>query len=181
MLHKNKKIKLLSKKGFVVGFFVMLLALVSISITRIGGVQQAKTSKDSEVINSTPPTEEEKKSGDEAKTKIIENQPKTQTATNGQKSITPTITYAGQYGDQIEVGAYVNTIFEDGGICTLALSNGSASQIVSVDAVKNTSAVDCPVMIIKRSLLSPGKWEATVTYKSNSASGISEKKAFEIR
>lgn len=182
MLVKNKKNSLIKNKKIGIFILILLVALVAYIFWHIHNTDKINSSDSSpeNTVNLAPPTDEEKKSGDEAKTKIPEGQANTSTST-GQKTVVPIITYAGQYGDQAEVGAFVSTIFEEGGTCTLTLANGATSKTTSVNAVRNANSVDCPVMAIKRSSLTPGKWEATVSYKSNSATGSSEKRAFEVR
>ena len=141
--------------------------------------------KGSDIVNLNGPTDKEKKSGDGAKDKIIEdekarNQPTSPTS-NGKKSITPTLTYAQQYDQQVEVGAYISSIFEDGGVCKLTLTKGTAAQTTQVDAVKGASSVDCPVMVISRSKLEAGSWQASVAYTSSSSGGSSLSRTVEVK
>jgi hypothetical protein len=141
--------------------------------------------KGADMVNLNGPTDEEKKSGDGAKDKIIENekarnQPNTPTS-NGKKLITPTLTYAQQYGQQVEVGAYISSVFEDGGVCKLTFTKDTITQTAQVDAVKGASSVDCPVMVISRSKLEAGSWQASVTYTSSSSEGSSLSRNVEVK
>lgn len=142
------------------------------------------TVKPDGLVNLNPPTDEEKAAGDQAKESALEQEKKrneTQPQTSsGKIAVKPIITYAGQYDDGIEVGGYVSGIFETGGTCTLDLQLGSQKKSVTVNAQRNANAVDCPVMIISRGALSAGKWQATITYESPSATGTSEIKNVEV-
>lgn len=110
---------------------------------------------------------------------ITTNQPP-QPAGN-KKSAKPSITYAGQYDTSVEVGAYVPGVFEDGGSCTLTLQRGDKKFTAVVNAVKNVSSVDCPVMSVPRSSLDGGEWQATVAYSSNSSEGTSDPRPVGVR
>lgn len=189
MLFKNKNRRSPSKK------IIIILAIILIGIAAAGSYfainhnkSDSKNNNNPEpAVNLNPPTEDEQKAADTVKEKVIEqqktesSQPPQTNSPNTVKPVKPQITYAGQYGDQIEVGGYVSGIFEDGGTCTLTLVGNNATRSATVTSSKGANSVDCPVMAIKRSELSPGKWTATVTYKSNTASGTSDARAFEVR
>jgi hypothetical protein len=134
-------------------------------------------------INFAPPTEQEKQEAEEHKKEVekqieIENQPQP----GGKKAVTPAISYAGQYGDVIEVSSFVPGIFEDGGTCTVKLTQGSSVITRDVTGVKDATTTRCPVASVPRSELpSGGTWQATVTYSSNSAEGTSGASSFEVQ
>lgn len=131
--------------------------------------------------NYSPPTVEEQKAGDEKKTEIDpknETPPDIPPANTAEAHVI--ITFADLYQDNVEVGARVANVFEDGGSCKLTLKSGSAEQTVTVAAVKNVSSTDCPTMSIAKSKLSPGAWTATVTYTSSSHTGTSEPKTITV-
>ncbi len=145
----------------------------------------ATKSKPESIINLNGPTEQEKASGDAAKTAVLDQEQKRNstptTTTNGKRSVTPSITYAGQYGQQIEVGGFVSGVFEDGGTCTLTLQKGSGKQTTQVTGVKGASSVDCPVMAIPLSSLSKGTWVAVVSYSSSTSTGQSAERNIEVQ
>lgn len=137
------------------------------------------------LVNYSPPTDREKQSGDSVKESVLQdearrNQSPTQT-TDGRRSVTPVISYAGVYGNSVEVGAYVSGIFEDGGTCTLTLKKDSEQKTVSITSEKNANSVDCPVMSISKNSLSVGSWDASVFYGSKAASGTSHIKTIEVK
>lgn len=185
------KIKKQSKKGF------MLIILIITALLAAGIVFYAKNKKSNSVlitdrtpdnaeqINFGPPTEDERQSGDTIKPSVLEdedqrNETPSQTP-SGKKSVAPTITYAEQYGQNVEVGAYVAGIFEDGGVCTLSLTKDNQTKSVSVNSVKGASSVDCPVMSINVNDLTKGLWQALVTYSSETSEGASQSRAIEVK
>ena len=163
-----------------------ILLLVVVLVVACSGciyLLSTRNDTDSGTVNLNPPTPEESSAGNSAKKAAVEQQrvEENQQTSPGKKEVTPLITYAGQYGSQIEVGAYVSTIFEDGGTCTLTLERSSVTKITTVSGVKNVNSVDCPTMSIERSQLSAGQWKAIVSYSSTSSQGTSEPKYFEVR
>lgn len=163
-----------------------LLALPILILGAGGYIVYARDNKPKvEVPAQTQPAQAENQSEGKDKEDLlqrqeaIENQPPSETT--GKKTIKPTITYAGQFGSAIEIGAYVPGVFEDGGTCTLTMEKNGQKAVVSVQAVKNVSAVDCPVMAISRSSVGAGIWQAVVNYDSPSAQGASDKREVEVK
>lgn len=186
MFAKIKK-RSLNKKILLIAVLVLAIAAgagaYALSRSDSGSETKNTTAKEGKT-NFAPPTAEEEKAGDDIKSEIVNEQQNqaSQPSTGGKKAVVPTVTYAGQYGNQIEVGAYVSNLFEDGGTCTLELKKDGVTKSVSVQGVKNVNSVDCPVMAIDRSQLpSSGKWQAVVSYSSASSEGSSEIKYFEVR
>lgn len=186
------KIKKQSKKIILFGAVaVVLAAITGASIVAILQNQRndvskpaSDTSEQKDTINLDPPTKEDVKRVDDNKQSIIDREQQQATpppTSTGKKTVIPTITYAGQYGQAIEVGAYVTGIFEEGGSCTATFSKGSISFSKSVAAVRSANAVDCPVMSANASEFSQkGSWSVTVTYSSPTATGVSEAKTVEV-
>ena len=140
----------------------------------------------SDGINFNPPTDEEKQRADENKQRIQEREDainEAQRADNGEKqNVTPAFSYIGKYGTQIEVGSYVPGIYEEGGTCTAKFSRNAETFSRSVQAVKNVSSVDCPVIAVPvSSFPSMGIWSVTVSYNSTNASGESETRTVEVK
>ncbi len=162
---------------------ITIILIAALIIAGGAGYYVYKRTNDSQIqnpgqfINLNPPTEEEKASGDKKKPEIIEQENKRNNTENNQaskKAVTPSITYAGQFGSTIEIGAYVGGIFEDGGTCTLTISKDGQTKIAEVAAVKNANSVDCPTMAIPRGSLVDGTWQVTVMYVSANYEGKSE-------
>lgn len=175
---------------------ILFIALLVLILT-IGGFIYFRNSQDNRsqgtndisrpeaLVNLNPPTEQERQSGDAAKPKILQQEQArsngSQATSSGKKSVTPTITYADQYGQQIEVGGFVSGIFEDGGTCTLELQKEGRKVSVKVNSIKGANSVDCPVMSISRTSLEAGQWQASITYSSTNAVGQSQARAIEVK
>ena len=185
------KIKKVSKIKYLVLFCAVLIiaGLVILYYTNDRGnnlEQPTPTSGQTEKINLSPPTTEDTKGVEANKEKNISrdeqinNQPIQEPGTK--KTVKPTITYSGQYGNLIEVGGYVSDVFEDGGVCTATFARESTSFSKSVTSVKNINSVDCPVMSAQKSEFNQiGKWYVTVSYDSSTASGKSDVREIEVK
>ena len=169
----------------------IIITTVVFALILLGGFiyskNQAKSSnpdtKSSDYINTNPPTDEEKASGDAIKPTIVKKESDRNNTTSnqsGKTKVVPTITYAEQYDKQVEVGSYVNGVFEDGGSCTLSLTSGSKSATAVVYGIKGSNNVNCPVLSVPVASLSNGTWIATVTYSSSSAEGSSVSRNIEV-
>jgi len=130
-------------------------------------------------INLEPATPEEKQAAEDRKDEIA-NEQQSQNTPAGAK-VTPIITYAGQYGSNIEVSAYVPGIIENGGTCTLTAQKGSSKLTKTVAGVDNAQNTSCPTFIVSRmEFSSTGTWTVTVSYSSTDYSGTSASKALEV-
>ncbi len=99
-----------------------------------------------------------------------------------ERSVTPSITYAGQYGDFVEIGAYVDGIFENNGTCTATLQKDGVILTKTVTAEKNVRSMDCPVMKFSKSeFTTNGLWTAKVAYSSETAKGTSQERQIEVK
>jgi hypothetical protein len=137
-------------------------------------------------INFDPATKEDNKRAEDNKDRIIENENQlanqsNSSGTDSKKVVKPTITYAGKFDNQVQVGAYVSGVFEDGGECTAEFTQGNLKFAKKVTAVKNVNSVDCPEMAANSSeFTNKGQWTVTVTYSSATASGTSEAKQLKV-
>lgn len=178
------KIKRISKKIVIAA--VLLIVIIALgtyfllhkqknSEQPAGNTDQAQQEPP---INFSPPTAEDVQRADENKERIIKDEQSKATnpsAPAGAKAVKPTITYAGQYGNQAEVGAYVSGIFEDGGTCQAIFQKGSQKFTKQVTAVRGANSVDCPVMSAAISeFKEKGSWTVSVSYSSANASGQSD-------
>lgn len=185
---KNKNV---SKKIILVALAVILVIAFGVYylLDRKNNSEQAVENpgqnQQQEDINFNPPTPEDAQRAEENKEQIIQGQQNTpvgQTTPDGKKSVKPTITYAGQYGDQVEVGAYVSGVLEDFGVCKAIFQKGSEAMTVQVEAVRGASSMDCPVMGVPvNELKQKGTWSVTVSYSSTSASGVSDSRQLEVK
>lgn len=177
---KNKKIIIL-----VPLISLLLVAATALVFKNINSSSSPKPPKDiAPQMNLNAATEEEKDQADQNKQRIlerdesIENKPQN----NSVKSVSPIITYAGQFGQAIEVGGYVPGIFEEGGVCKATFTLNTSTFTKSVGAVRNASSVDCPTISVGTSEFSQkGSWSVILAYSSNSASGSSALATVEVK
>lgn len=189
----NKKRLPLQKTALIGLASVLLVAgLVFLGYTILSNKDDSSlssspdSSEDAEdIINLDPPTAEDIQRAEDNKDRIVEREnatPPTTPPANGKKNVTPVITYAGQYGAVVEVGGYTDGVFESSATCTATFTKSSHSLVKTVNAVQNTNAMDCPVMLANTSeFVEKGTWSVTISYNSATASGISASKQFEVK
>jgi cytoskeletal protein RodZ len=78
------------------------------------------------------------------------------------------ITYAGfdATSGGVIVGSVVTGLIEDGGTCSVVLSQGQRSAHAESAATADASSTSCGQMLVPESALNPGSWTATVSYAS---------------
>lgn len=131
----------------------------------------------SEGVNYGPPTEEEQNAGDEQKERIIE-----QEAQRSQPAETANVVIAdaNQYGNQIEVRAFVTNAIKTG-TCTFTFSKGDNSFTKKTDAFKDASTSQCGALNVPRSTFpSSGMWNVLVKFDAQNISGQAQQ-SFEVR
>ena len=183
---KNKK-RLI--KIIILGVLALALILLVLEKTKVtnfyeknpSGSEQAQTQDEQSKVDLSPATETDKAENDARKASLPENGGDvTPPPSSGVKTVRPVITYAGQYGDNIEVGSYVPGIYETGE-CTLTLTRGSHTITRNVTAIIDSSSTTCPSFSVSRSVLpEAGKWTAVVSYRSAAAVGGSDEKSLEV-
>lgn len=180
---KNKKIIVL---------IILLTACVAVAlaayITTSGSENvQNNTESDAQEINYAPPTESEKQSGDTIKESVSPKESDESETTDPDNDpatlqpVTPIITSAGQYDDQIEVRAFIPAIFETDGQCTITFTKGSEIFTQSAAGIADATTTRCDTVVIERSNFpSSGNWQVKVTYESNTSYGESDATTVEI-
>jgi hypothetical protein len=193
MVSINKqKIRKNKIAAIVIAILVIGVLLLALELTHVTNFYKKKTTDQPIVLQDkaskldlSPPTDAEKKAGDEQKAKIKENGDGTiysPTPSTGstQNRVKPVITYAGQYGNKIEVGSYVPGVYETG-TCSITLSNGNQQVTRSNTASKEGRSTVCPAFSIDRSEFpQSGTWTATVSYSSSTTKGDSDTKSLEV-
>lgn len=178
------KIKKPSKKILL---FSLCLILIAAGMSYALVSRNTSPSSGDKTVNLDPPTKADAARVEANKKRLVERQEQeaqqNKTAGTGQlKTVKPAITYAGQYDNAIEVGAYVNNVFEDGGSCTATFTRSGTQFTKTVQAVKNVSSVDCPTMSAASSdFASKGTWQVTVAYSSGTAQGASDSRQIEVK
>lgn len=142
-------------------------------------------------INLSPPTEQEKSAGDEQKKEIVDRQEleknknnQTQSSApnnNSKKSVTILITDANQYDDVIEVRSFMPDHYEDGS-CKITFTKGNLLVSKTTSAYRDATTTICTNPLFKRSEFSTaGEWQVTVEYTSNSAQAKSKPQTVSIK
>lgn len=159
---------------------VFILSTLVIATLAIGYVIYTKVNTDTQIIqdqneiNYQPPTEAERSSGDERK-KIID-----ETENNKNNNVEVVIVDAGQYDSVIEVRAFVQGVIE-GGNCLITFSQGTSRVNRTIPAFIDATTTQCENLTLNRSdFPNSGEWSVVVQYASDSATGISEAKKFNI-
>jgi hypothetical protein len=174
-----------NRRNILIAVAVLLVVLgAGFGLYRLNKNDSAPTSKTpnpaTEPINYDGPTEQEKTQNDQHKDDLVKEQNQGPT---GSTVASPVI---GSYGQNprskdVEVGAYVQGVYEAGGTCTLTLTNGSASVSSTRTASKGATTTECGVMVIERSRLGTGTWSAKVAYASSTSSGVSSPVNIEVQ
>lgn len=179
-----------NKKTLLIGILVVVVAgAAGVGYKMYNDSKKPKNNIGSDGINYAPPTEQDKKNVDQTKQNLPSESESTNNSTKNsdtsspqtQGALKPVVTYAGQYGAQVEVGAYVN-VFEDSGTCTATFTKDGKTVTKSVQAIKNVSSVDCPaISIASTEFASKGSWNLVVSYSSSAHQGKSDSKAVEVQ
>ena len=181
------KTKLIKRPLFWVVTVLVVLALVALAIILLGRGQSKNSieQRPPNTVDYGPPSEEEKKETEAFKEEQQKGTPQpTPPPSNGKQSVTPTISYVGQYDAAIEASAFVSTIFEDGGICTLTLTHNGQSVTKTSPASKDAKTTRCELFAFDAKELrqkGAGTWTATVSYESATAKGTSQPSEFEVK
>lgn len=170
---KTQKNNLLRSRTLLVLLSVFLLAGGILFALEKSGVtnfyqrspSQSAVTQPENTINYDPPTENEVQAGNEQKQAIIQNEP--QQPTEPAQEVTVTIVDANQYGDEIEVRAFVPSIVRNG-TCSFTFTNPSGMVEKSGPASADASSTLCISQVIPRSeFSSAGQWDLTVRYLSD--------------
>lgn len=135
-------------------------------------------------INYNPPTEEELQDVERRKDEIVSentgNDTTTDSSSGSKRSVSPFISVAqqfndSQYGNRVEVRAYITGIIESGGKCNVEFTKGSQKVTWKVDATPDANSTNCDVIMVPRSEFpSAGTWNTVVKYNSSKAAGTSD-------
>jgi hypothetical protein len=84
-------------------------------------------------------------------------------------------------GDAVLAGGYVSPVIEDGGTCTLELTQGGETASASSTASADATTTACAELSVSGDELSPGKWSGVLRYSSDTTSGASDALAVEVQ
>jgi len=180
---KKSKTKKLLWKILISGLVVILVASVWITVARHSRNQKAALA--GSVAEASKPTPAEQQVGNDQKQRDLDRE-KIDTAPSPSGSqtqtVTPVITFADVSDGNLEVGAFVPGIYEDGGTCTLTAQNGGQTITVHAAALKTATTTNCRSLTIPVSSFPvKGTWSLTVSYSSATNNGTSAARSIEIK
>jgi hypothetical protein len=136
-------------------------------------------------INYAPATKEDKRLNDDIKSNIPAS---TDSGSDDNqaavKVVKPFISAWGQpggSGSDFQLNGFVDGIVESEGSCTLAMRRNGITVDVTKQSLQNAQNTSCGQMAIAYSKLTPGKWEATLSYSSATSKGSSDPVIVEVR
>lgn len=169
----TKKIILL-----LAGLILVTLVFLSIGYLYARSKDGTSITNNDTRINFSPPTKEEQQAADTIKDSVISEQQKDNSSigTTESRNANVIITDAGQYGDVVEVRAFIQNVYLDG-TCTITFSKDSLTVTKKTPAYRDASTTICTNPEFKRSeFQQSGEWSVIVTYDATGSTGISEKK-----
>ena len=81
---------------------------------------------------------------------------------------------------QVMVGGYVPGVVEEGGTCTLTLTQAGKSVSAKVSATADASSTACGAVTVAGNSLAAGTWQAVLSYASGAHSGSAPAVAIEV-
>lgn len=132
-------------------------------------------------VNYRPPSDEEIEAGKQIKQESVQEKDEQNNANNApQKTVSVIITDASQYGDIIEVRAFIPDHYANG-TCTITFTKDSHVITKSTPAYKDISTTICTNPVFnKTEFPAKGQWSVIVKYSSDTAKGQSEPQVIEI-
>ena len=164
--YSNTKKKRKTTKPLFIGISILLFAVLATAGYLIFVKNSKNKSSESTPVYSGP-TEDESKQGDATKDDLVNEKPQ-YIEDNGaaQTNTTVTIADANQYGDTIEVRAFMPNSFEAGS-CEVVFDKSGTKISKKVDAfLDNTYTLCSPLEIPRSELSASGTWKVTVNYSS---------------
>lgn len=183
-MNKNKKLLI------IICICVLLITVASAAYllfhTNKSGNNESSGNVQQETINFDSPSDEEIVAGDDKKSQIENDESESDSDNsanpNDKKTVTPIITSAGQYGDQIEVRAFVPNIYEANGTCIVTFTNNNDKIERQVEGIQDATTTRCDtVTILREDFPSSGTWTVRVAYSSPSSQGESDVTSFEVQ
>lgn len=175
-------------KSFVVASLLIVSALVGSSLYlanhRAKQSSANNPSSTTDTINLDPPSEAELKAGEQPSNEPMDNEERTNPGNNtSKKPVVPIIStwVQNSQNKNIEVNGFVSTVVEEGGNCTLILEKQDNKVSVDKKARADAQTTTCGLIVVARSSLSLGEWNATLIYSSPFSEGTSETVKIEVK
>lgn len=171
---------LLALSGLTAGGYIVRKNKIAATAS---GLHSPSNPPGTQKLNLEPPTVAEQQESNARKETIVKQMAQDDgSSTNGQKSITPQIVDATQYGQVIEVRVLIPQVYEAGGTCTMTFRFGTSLLNKTVAAVQDSTTTRCtPLAIPRNEFTAAGTWSVIVSYGSDSAKGTSAPRALEIK
>lgn len=182
---KNKNNKKLIIIITVIASVLTGIALLGYTFYRSSNEDGVATVNSGELTDYSPPTEDEKQSGNIQKELITQQEEtrnkSTESIEKDNRTIDILITDAGQYDNIIEIRAFTPNYYKDG-TCKFTLKQGTNKIERSTPAYRDASTTICTNPMIQRSdIPSAGEWEAVVHFTDGSITGKSQSKIITIK
>lgn len=181
------KALLKNKKKLIFGLIAILLVIaMALYFLKYSGTQnqtESQPTNNDNFINLSPPTEQDKKSVDENKERLVseETVSKDEQENNVTKSANPVVIDAGKYGSVVEVRSMVPNVVENGGVCKYSFIQDSQSLSFETSAFADAKTTNCTPLSVDGAQFNPGIWKLVVSYASSTTSGKSEVKEVNIQ
>lgn len=190
---KIYKRHLLRSPRFRLTSFLALIILVGALTSYV--YMNGKSESSADGINYSPATEVDKTLNNQHKQELADqttsdkngsnsDKPDNTSATASKASVKPFITTWGQpdgQGGDFKLNGYVPEIIETDGVCTLSLRKSDVEIEASKAALRNAQNTSCGQMSVDYDRLSPGEWQAVLSYSSSSSVGSSNVTVVEIK
>lgn len=178
---KKQNKKTIKNKYLVVALLLLLIGTGTyLVINKSSDSNNSSTENQEDNTGFGPATDQERQEAEDHKDKLSNMPSEDDPDQAGIRSVTPVITIAGQfndeqYGERVEVRAYVSEVYESDGKCTATFTLGGQTVSRTVEALKDATTTRCDTIMIPRSEFpSSGSWQLVVSYKSPKALGSSQ-------
>jgi len=134
-------------------------------------------------IDYSPATEEDKAYNDRIKEGIGANENSISEENEAKKTLKPVIVDANQYGNIVEVRAFVPSYVSSDGACKITFTHPTQSSVTAqVSVSPEASTTQCKKLSLDRNKFqSAGEWTVTVTYSAKKAEGTSDPQRITLR
>lgn len=171
--------KALKNRVVIILAVLSLAAIIAIPVWRNASdsSRDANETAPTNTVDYEPPSESEQSAGDKQKETNIKKDEAIKESPDTSQTANVVIVDASQYGDTVEVRAFVSNIYEDAGTCQLTFTQGSTTVTHSKTAFKDATTTQCGTFEVPRSEFpAGGEWNVQVTYNSNATSGQATQK-----
>lgn len=134
-------------------------------------------------INYNPPTDQEKQDSQDGKKNSASQDEANNPSNTSSKEVSIGIAYAGYDAEEgmIDIRAFTTDVVEGTGTCTATLTKDGQTVTRASKAFVDSSSSQCePILINPTDFPSSGTWSLTVTYKSDTSTGVSTPMQVEV-